>query len=155
LDKQLIVNMSSGVVASYMLATRKSAYHDSCVPKTNNAAPEPPAPGKPANNAEFSKCDAVTQDVIWKQSVHTERRCLKNWEDSWGFLTDYDAKGNVIEKEELPDKSVMFSDAIPNTNSGNYGSRLGTEPAKQMQGLEYKFFSEGRRRKLPDDMICY
>ncbi|XP_005104074.1 uncharacterized protein C2orf50 [Aplysia californica] len=147
--------MSSGVVASYMLATRKSQYHDSCVPKPVNPPPEPAAPGKPAKDGDYNKCDAVTQDVIWKQSVHTERRCLKNWGDSWGFITDYDAKGNIKEKEELPEKSVMFSDDIPNTNSGNYGHRLDTEPAKAMQSLEFKFFSEGRRRKLPSDMICY
>lgn len=147
--------MSSGVIASYMLATRKSAYHDSCVPKGGAPAPEPAAQGKPAPSADYT--DHVTQDVIWKQSVHTEKRCLKNWEGNWGFITEYDAKGQVKEKEELPEKSVMFSDDpnIPNTNSGNYGSRLGTQPAKQMQSLEHKFFSEGRRRKLPSDMICY
>merc|ERR1711936_1388577 len=97
--------MSGGsVVASYMLATRKSQYHENCAPKTTAPPPELVAQGKP-KEGDLAKCDAVTQDVIWKQSVHAERRCLKNWEDDWGFITDYDAKGNIKEKEELPEKA--------------------------------------------------
>ena len=64
-------------------------------------------------------------------------------------------QGQVKEKEELPEKSVMFSDHLPNTNSGNYGHRLNSDPGQTMQGLEHKFFSDGRRRKLPRDLICY
>lgn len=143
---------TTGVLFSY---TEKSAYHDSCVPKSTAPPPEPSAPGKAAKDGDYNSCNAVIQDVIWKQSVHSERRCLKNWEDDWGFLTDYDAKGNIKEKEELPEKSNMFSDNIPNTNSGNYGNRVNTETGKTMQSLEFKFFAEGRRKKLPKEMICY
>ncbi|CAL1538151.1 unnamed protein product [Lymnaea stagnalis] len=49
----------------------------------------------------------------------------------------------------------MFSTVVPNTNSGNYGNRLSTETGQTMQSLENKFFSESRRRKLPEEMICY
>ncbi|GFO40406.1 hypothetical protein PoB_006691100 [Plakobranchus ocellatus] len=143
---------TTGILFSY---TNKSAYHDSCVPKPTAPPPEPSAPGKLNKDGDYNNCNAVIQDVIWKQSVHAERRCLKNWEEDWGFLTDYDAKGNIKEKEELPEKSNMFSDSIPNTNSGNYGNRLVSDAGKTMQSLEFKFFSEGRRKKLPKEMICY
>ncbi|KAK3759082.1 hypothetical protein RRG08_010696 [Elysia crispata] len=142
----------SGVAASYMLTSRKGGYRDSCAPKST--AP-PPQPGRVANEGDYNSCNAVIQDVIWKQSVQSERRCLKNWQEDWGFLTDFDPKGNIKDKEELPEKSNMFSDNIPNTNSGNYGNRVSSEPGKTMQSLEFKFFSEGRRKKLPKEMICY
>ncbi|KAK0066360.1 hypothetical protein Bpfe_004481 [Biomphalaria pfeifferi] len=139
--------------ASYMFATKKSAYHDTCIPRPVVPPPEF-TPGKTLGK-DFSKLDAITQSVIWKENVHAEQRCLKNWENNWGFLTEYDAKGNVKEKVELPEKSNMFSDNVPNTNSGNYGSRLDKDSGKAMQSLEFKFFSESRRKKLPEEMICY
>ncbi|XP_059176813.1 uncharacterized protein C2orf50-like isoform X2 [Physella acuta] len=140
----------SGDSASYMFSTKKSAYHDSCIPKP---FVPPPEPAKNAKDA--GKCDVITQSVIWKESVKAEQRCLKNWEANWGFLADYDTKGNAREKEELPEKSNMFSDVIPNTNSGNYGNRLGKESGQMVQALETRFFSDSRRRKLPEEMICY
>ena len=54
-----------------------SAYHDSCVPAEKRHVATETA--KPQKEGEFAKCDHVTKDTIWKQSVGTERRCLKNW----------------------------------------------------------------------------
>lgn len=64
-------------------------------------------------------------------------------------------QGNMVEKEELPEKISIFSENVPNTNSGNYGCRHNTEPAKMMQNMEFKFYSDRRRRKMGSDMVCY
>jgi abhydrolase domain-containing protein 1/3 len=44
---------------------------------------------------------------------------------------------------------------MPNTISGNYGSRVATNIGQQMQNLEFKFYAEKRRRKLGNDLVCY
>ncbi|XP_069105586.1 uncharacterized protein C2orf50-like isoform X2 [Argopecten irradians] len=112
------------------------------------------AKGKRAE-AEYSKCDTVTQDRIWKQAVGKEEMCLKNWSENWGFLTEFDAKGNRKEPEPLPEKISIFSDDVPNTNSGNYGSKVNTEVGKTMQQLEFQFYSGKRRKKMGNDLVCY
>ncbi|XP_021355915.1 uncharacterized protein C2orf50-like isoform X3 [Mizuhopecten yessoensis] len=119
------------------------------------------AKGKRAE-AESSKCDTVTQDRIWKQAVGKEEMCLKNWNDNWGFLTEFDAKGEGItmagnhkEPEPLPEKMSIFSDEVPNTNSGNYGSRVNSDVGATMQQLEFKFYSGKRRKKMGNDLVCY
>lgn len=35
--------------------------------------------GRKRPETEYSKCDVVTQDKIWKQAVGKEAMCLKNW----------------------------------------------------------------------------
>ena len=72
--------------------------------------------------------------------------------NGWRFAF---AQGERIEKPELPEKVAVFSDNVPNTNSGNYGSRLNSEPGRTMQNLEFQFYSEQRRRKLDSEMVCY
>jgi len=64
-------------------------------------------------------------------------------------------QGNQKEKEPLPEKSHVFSDNVPNTNSGNYGNRITTSLGQSMAQMEYQFYSGGRRKKLGNDMICY
>ncbi|XP_060586687.1 uncharacterized protein C2orf50-like isoform X2 [Ruditapes philippinarum] len=144
-----------GMMFSYF---QKSQYHDSCIPAEKRQLPPET---KSYREAEYSNCDQVSQDTIWKQAVGTERRCLKNWEESWGFLAEFDAqilagsKGNVKEPEPLPEKSTQFSDHVPNTNSGNYGNRVNTDIGTAMAKMEHQFYSDRRRRKLGGDMICY
>ncbi|XP_052097023.1 uncharacterized protein C2orf50-like isoform X1 [Mytilus californianus] len=153
--------MSGGMVGSYMLATRKSAYHDNCVPADRRDQATQVSADKKRQEGDYVQCDAVKQDTIWKESVTGEKRCLKNWSSDWGFLTDFDSKGdgitmgNQIERDPLPEKASIFSSDMPNTNSGNYGSRVNTDVGRQMQNLEYKFYAEKRRRKLGNDLVCY
>lgn len=148
------------MAASYMLATRKSQYHDSCVPAEKRQIATETAP-KTQREGEISKTNLVAKDTIWKQSVDTERRCLKNWETNWGFLAEFDAqilrgsKGNPKEPQKIPEKASIFSDSVPNTNSGNYGNKVGTPLGQAMTKMEYKFYSERRRRKMGSDMVCY
>ncbi len=57
-----------------------SDFHQTCVPpQAKKAAPTQATGTRDKSNAEYSKCDAVTQDDIWKQSVATEERGVKQW----------------------------------------------------------------------------
>lgn len=66
----------------FLLISRhpRSAYHDSCVPadKRSQQAPTETS-GKKYTEGDFSQCDNVTQDTVWKQCVTKEHKCLKNW----------------------------------------------------------------------------
>ncbi|KAK3088595.1 hypothetical protein FSP39_021111 [Pinctada imbricata] len=132
-----------------------SAYHDNCIPADRRQQVAETTTEKTHKEGDYNKCDIVTTDRIWKQSVDKEGRCLKNWEESWGFLTEYDAKGNKKEREELPENTTVFSDTVPNTNSGNYGNRVTSEVGITMQKLENQFFGGQRKRKLGNDLVCY
>ncbi|RUS75015.1 hypothetical protein EGW08_017238 [Elysia chlorotica] len=121
----------SGVAASYMLTTRKSVD----LPKKDDVLN-----------------DGVAAVVVALLGSLARRGGLRGRSYGLGYAG---VMGNTKEKEELPEKSNMFSDNIPNTNSGNYGNRVNSEAGKAMQSLEFQFFSEGRRKKLPKEMICY
>ncbi|XP_013387726.1 uncharacterized protein C2orf50-like isoform X2 [Lingula anatina] len=146
---------TSGVMFSYLNKTKPSAYHDRCIPTDSKVQTNFAEPSKAYSNADYEKCDQVTQDTIWKQSVAKETTGAKQWSENWGFLTEFDPKGNPKEKEPLPETATRFSDNVPNTNSGNYGSRLNTDLGKRMQNLEFQFYAEGRKKKLDGDIICY
>lgn len=53
-----------------------SQYHDSCVPSEKRQVQ---TESKTYREAEYSDCDQVSQDTIWKQAVGGEQRCVKNW----------------------------------------------------------------------------
>ncbi|XP_022338102.1 ciliary microtubule inner protein 5-like isoform X8 [Crassostrea virginica] len=139
-----------------------SQYHDNCIPPERRQITTQTTE-KAHKEGDYSQCDAVTQDRIWKQSVGKEGMCLKNWEENWGFLTEFDSKrnnagftmGNQKPKEELPEGVNMYSNAVPNTNSGNYGNKVKSELGVKMQKLEHQFFGGQRKRKLGSEMVCY
>ena len=64
-------------------------------------------------------------------------------------------QGNQIEKKPLPEKASIFSSDMPNTTSGNNGSRVATNLGRQMHNLEFKLYAEKPRRKLGIDLVCY
>ena len=70
----------------------KSAYHTTCVPAEKKET-HIPEPSRNYSQQDYAKCDSVTQDKIWKQMVGNEKRCIKRWDENWGFLQDYDQKG--------------------------------------------------------------
>ncbi|XP_050407665.1 uncharacterized protein C2orf50 [Patella vulgata] len=143
----------SSVLFSY--SNNKSANHDSCLPKTKGGPSAAAGTNRKYTEGDHRKCDAITQNKIWAENVESEKRCLKNWKSDWGFLTEYDPHGNLKPKEEMPDRVALYSENVPNTNSANYGNRLNTEVGQTMQAMEFKFYSERRRRKMGDDLICY
>jgi len=128
-----------------------SAYHNTCIPKKPQVAP----PTQTHTEGDYVGCDQVSQDKIWKQAVEKEWSGKKEWDATWGFMTEFDAKGEVKEKEEKPDSITRFSDNVPNTNSGNYGSRNKTDVGLEIQNLEHKFYAKERRRRMDNDLLCY
>ena len=60
---------------------RSSEFHQNCIPKEVKAqkAKVEAAPTGKHPEGEFSNCDAVTQDKIWKQCVETEKNGAKTW----------------------------------------------------------------------------
>ena len=65
-------------------------------------------------------------------------------------------QGRPKTPEEIPENVTVFSTGtVPNTNAGNYGSRLLSDPGRQMQIMEFKFHSGNRKKKLGNDLICY
>ncbi|XP_064597727.1 uncharacterized protein C2orf50-like isoform X2 [Liolophura sinensis] len=148
-------DVGRGVLLPY---TSQSAYHDNCIPKHKKEQQQQinTQDNKNYTNGDYSNCDEVTTNKIWKQSVESEKRCIKSWEENWGFLAEFDPKGRPKTPQELPEKASIYSEGpVPNTNAGNYGGRLNTDVANQMQALEFRFYSERRRRKIGDDLICY
>lgn len=55
-----------------------SQYHDNCIPPKRRQQTTQTTE-KAHKEGDYSSCDAVTQDRIWKQSVGKEGMCLKNW----------------------------------------------------------------------------
>jgi abhydrolase domain-containing protein 1/3 len=77
-------------------------------------------------------------------------------EENWGFLTEFDDKGREKEAKTVQEEEIsVFTDELPNTNAGNYGYRTKKNIGEQIQNLEFKFYSDKRRRKMGDDLICY
>jgi len=147
----------SSVVFSYYKnkPSKESEFHQNCVPKQKQQPAAPPAGTDKSKESDYAKCDAVTQDEIWKQAVNTEKHGVKEWQENWGFLADYDPKGRPKSPEELPEKVSAFSEDVPNTNAGNFGSRLNTDIGQNIQSLEFQFNSHNRKKKMGSDLICY
>jgi hypothetical protein len=38
------------------------------------------------------KCNQVSQEEIWKESVLREYTAAKRWEKNWGFMVQFDSK---------------------------------------------------------------
>jgi hypothetical protein len=57
---------------------RSSDYHKTCVPAHQKAAAVQAGESK-FKESEYSGCDAVTQDTIWKQSVEVEKKGAEQW----------------------------------------------------------------------------
>jgi len=111
---------------------------------------------KPVAVIDYTKCNEVQEDKMWKQAVKNEEKAVKRWQDNWEFLTEYDEKGNYVGKEELPEYQSRFSDGtVPNTNAGVYGSRAQTDNTQNMLRLEQMLSAPNRRKKLDSEMVCY
>ncbi|PAA63451.1 hypothetical protein BOX15_Mlig032332g3 [Macrostomum lignano] len=99
--------------------------------------------------------DAVNQDKIWRQFLENEQRLDKQWEQNWGFICEFDPKGNPKTKKVLPEEASVYSEKVPNTDAGNYGNRLATEAGQRVAQMQAKFETQNRRSKPDKDIICY
>ena len=57
---------------------RSSEFHKSCVPSQSRLQAVQTGDSK-YKESDFAKCDAVTQDTIWKQAVEVEKRTTQQW----------------------------------------------------------------------------
>lgn len=94
------------------------------------------------------------QERIWIEGVEKESKSIKEWEDKWSFLAEYDQKGNVKEKEKLPERATVFSDKLPSTCGQVYGHRLETEEGKLITTMD-SALSMGHKRRRNNALICY
>ncbi|PAA72521.1 hypothetical protein BOX15_Mlig028872g1 [Macrostomum lignano] len=142
---------ATGVLFSYF---NKSQYHERCVPAQSTQAAAAAAE-KPLTSAELRKMDAVGQDKVWRQYVENESRHNKQWEQNWGFMAEFDQKGNKKERKVLAEESTVFSTSFPNTDAGNYGHRVNTATGQRLMEMQRKFDAANKRSKPDKDIVCY
>ncbi|KAL9961385.1 hypothetical protein ACROYT_G030309 [Oculina patagonica] len=126
-----------------------SLYHDKCAPQIERVKSAPP---KTYAQREYAKCDVVRNDEIWKNRCRNEGKMTRKWEENWGFLKDYDPKGRLKPKQELPEKVSVYSDKVPNTTSRQFGNRVKSAPARTMQKFERLTNYRVRTNK---ELMCY
>ncbi|XP_067938074.1 uncharacterized protein C2orf50-like [Watersipora subatra] len=143
----------SGVMFSYM---NKSQHHETCIPSEKRRQPQLEPSSKPVAVLDYTKCDVVMEDKLWRQAVKNESNAVQKWKESWSFLLEYDGKGNPITPPELPEYESRFSSGpVPNTVSGVYGSRTTSPHAQQMFLMQQAFSVGNKKRKLDSEMVCY
>ncbi|XP_071503125.1 ciliary microtubule inner protein 5-like [Diadema antillarum] len=134
-----------------------SAYHKKCVPAEQRAEsqrlPEPPGSGR-HTRADFRACNVVIEDKTWRESVGREKKGSIRWEEGWGFLKEYDQKGNRKEPTQPPENLTVYSETVPNTANQRFGHRQKTGAAKAMVDLQHRL-STTNRKKHHKELICY
>lgn len=94
------------------------------------------------------------EERIWIEAIEKEGKAILEWNEKWGFLADYDMKGEIKEQKELPEKISVYSDSVPSSSGQTYGHRLETDVAKQMADMQ-KALSSTYRRQKNNALICY
>ncbi|XP_067839844.1 uncharacterized protein C2orf50 homolog [Heptranchias perlo] len=124
--------------------------------------PDRPAAGsltshsKPAGTSkarELEYFDTVKRDQVWREFMRAEWRGVKQWENNWSFLKDYDAKGRLKVREPLPEYVPLFSDKVPNTTNQTFGSRIDSHLGQALIRMDYQLQKENRKKKLDDELI--
>lgn len=126
-----------------------SLYHEKCAPQIERIKSAPP---RAYTQSDFAKCDVVRTDEIWKNRCRNEGKMARKWDENWGFLKDYDPKGRLKPKKELPEKVSVYSDTVPNTTSHQFGHRVKSAPARTMQKFERL---TNYRMKSNKELLCY
>ncbi|XP_052006451.1 uncharacterized protein C2orf50-like [Xyrauchen texanus] len=76
--------------------------------------------------------DPVKQDQVWREFVRAERTGVKEWENNWSFLKNFDQQGHPRIETPLPSVESLHSDRVPNTTNQMFGSGLYTELGKEL-----------------------
>uniref|UniRef100_A0A8C6V7Q3 Si:dkey-18j18.3 n=1 Tax=Neogobius melanostomus TaxID=47308 RepID=A0A8C6V7Q3_9GOBI len=98
--------------------------------------------------------DPVKQDQIWRELVWSERRGVKEWENNWDFLKNFDQTGEPKTEKPLPSYVPFFSDHLPNTNNQMIGSRLNTPMGKELVKMERLLFLSSRHQRRKHVLLC-
>jgi hypothetical protein len=82
------------------------------------------------------KCNQVSQEEIWKESVLREYTAAKRWEKNWGFMVQFDSKGKPRVKKESPPKTNLFTSKLPHTTNQMYGSQISSPETLKITKIE-------------------
>ena len=123
--------------------------------KKNDAPPKIPTTNANIPSGENNMASSKwTKERIWTEAVEREQKSVKEWEDKWHFLAEYDQRGNLKEPKKLPDRVNMFSENLPSSCGHQYGFRLNTDEGKGIVSIEKALCKTyGKRRNK--DLICY
>ncbi|CAF0709036.1 unnamed protein product [Brachionus calyciflorus] len=94
------------------------------------------------------------QERIWTEAIEKEGKSLQEWEEKWSYLAEYDPKGNIKEREKLPEKVNMFSEKLPSSCGHEYGHRLESGEAKLITTMESNLSTNYKKRRN-NALICY
>ncbi|CAF0953057.1 unnamed protein product [Didymodactylos carnosus] len=94
------------------------------------------------------------QAQIWIESVQKEDATRKQWEQMYGFLADYDPKGNLKVRARTLENSTRFSNTLPNSRGHEYGWRLQTDVGQQIKNMQIQF-DEQFRIRVPKEVLGY
>uniref|UniRef100_UPI00398F190F uncharacterized protein C2orf50 homolog n=1 Tax=Pristiophorus japonicus TaxID=55135 RepID=UPI00398F190F len=108
------------------------------------------APGKAK---ELQYWDTVKDDQVWREFMRAEWQGVKQWENKWSFLKDYDAKGRLKVQEPLPEYVPLFSNKVPNTSNQRFGSRIDSQLGQALIRMDYQIQKENRKKKLDNELI--
>ncbi|GCB75895.1 hypothetical protein scyTo_0020414 [Scyliorhinus torazame] len=141
-SKELLFSRTTS--AGYRLAERPNA--DSLTGHSKPAADS-------QSQGKLTYLGTVQQDQVWRELIRAEWQGLKEWENNWSFLKDYDAKGRLKIQEPLPEYVSQFSDQVPNTTNQTFGSRIDSELGQALIRMDYRLQKENRKTKLDNDLI--
>ncbi|CAF3529553.1 unnamed protein product [Adineta steineri] len=135
--------------------------HSSTLLDRTEKAP-PPAPTRAAPTATSSGGKKVDEAAvnpwdtaqIWIESVTKEEATKKQWKETYGWMAEYDPKGNLKPKKQPIENSTRFSDTIPNSRGHDYGWRLQSNLGQEIQNLQIRFHDEHKKR-VPKEILGY
>lgn len=152
----------------------KSSYHENCIPAAQRAAETQAATrqeivsdpngagasvisttGRPFTRRDYDECHQVNGDKIWRESCTREKNAITKWEQTCGFMKDFDQHGNVKERPDTPSNLSVYSDDVPNTNNQRIGHwQRKSRVSRSMVTLQHRL-SKTNRRKHNKELICY
>ncbi|XP_041044794.1 uncharacterized protein C2orf50 homolog [Carcharodon carcharias] len=138
------LHFSRTTSAGYRLAERPNA--------GSLAGHSKPAAGS-RSQGKLTYLGTVQQDQVWRELIRAEWQGLKEWENKWSFLKDYDAKGRLKVQDPLPDYIPQFSDKVPSTTNQTFGSRIDSQLGQALIRMDYWLQRENRKKKLDNELI--
>ncbi|PIK54187.1 hypothetical protein BSL78_08917 [Apostichopus japonicus] len=169
------IYVDRGTSAGYRIKAPRptSSYHEKCIPAAQRAAEANATlnhsikqdghggatvvstTGRPFTRRDYEDCHHVNGDKIWRESCTREKNALTKWEQTCGFMKNFDQKGNLKERPDTPSNLSVYSDEVPNTNNERIGHRqVKSRVSRSMVSLQHRL-SQTNRRKHHKELLCY
>ncbi|CAF1291046.1 unnamed protein product [Rotaria sordida] len=100
-------------------------------------------PSKKSNNAVFKPW---TLAQLWIENISKETSIRKNWEHMYGWMADYDSKGNFNPSKRTLENTTRFSNTIPNSRGRDYGWQLQNPLGKEIENLQTRYNNQHKKR---------